>query len=474
MHQLMHPVSPFDATFLSLDSLPHAHFHIAVLALFRMPARSPVDYLQKLHTHLGRFAATSAPFNYRPLPQRGLARFQPTWEEVEAALDHHLRRAAVPWPGGELELGELISRLHATPLDMSRPLWELHLIEGLAGERFAIYFKVHHSIADGVSLMEMYTRWLTDTAGAALRPPPWAAARRKAAEVPPRRRAPPRKLVDRLSDLYARLGSGLAKAPPCILNGDITDRRYIATKSFALARFKALARAADGTINDIVLAACSGALRSYLARIDAVPEQSLIAMIPVAIERAPGQHNAVTAMGAMLATDVVDVRERVNAIQLALAEAKQRVHALSPAMIKAVSAIGSFVGPLIKDDSVMAKLPQVFNVAVSNVHGPDRPLYLNHAKLEAMYPASILATGQRLNITVVGYNNTMSFGLTACPDTLPHVQQLTGFLEDALRELERALLHRRTRRTGRDSRHPPPSAASRSQSPGLKRRSGPG
>jgi WS/DGAT/MGAT family acyltransferase len=439
-----------DTMFLQLEA-PDAPMHIGLLMTCRLPKRAGENYMQQLHAKLAKVHAENPPFNLRLAQRKGLGNRAPRWEiDEDVDLEYHLRHEALPWPGGQRELGLAISRLHSVPLERTRPLWECTLIEGLQPDRFALYLKLHHSLGDGVGLMNQIARALAETPnGASL--PPWAAP--DVSKVEPK----PTLAVDEdwqrfFQELLAAIrGTGpdrkkgaplIPRGPRCILNGDTTGRRRLATQDLSLARIKAIAKAADATVNDVVLAVCSGALRDYLRKIDRLPQDSLLVTVPVALTRAAGQEsgNSVASINATLATDLRSPWKRLLAIRDGMRARKEEFRTVPSALHRAINSIGM---------QVMMRLPKggnadpekcaFSNLTISNVPGPRQRLYFQGAEVEGLYPVSVLTGDHRLNVTVLSYRDHLFFGLLACPDTLPSVQFLATQLPVALAELEAAV-----------------------------------
>jgi WS/DGAT/MGAT family acyltransferase len=355
-----------------------------------------------------------------------------------------------------------VSRLHGHHVDFHRPPWEAHLVEGLDRGRWAMYVKMHHSLVDGFTAMRMLSH--------ALSPDPNEMDRPLFFQIPPPARAP-RPEADgglHFTDVLAAVREqyGAAKtavraikklidsarsgdhdfvtprqAPKSLLNAKISKSRRFATQRIETARIKALAKTSGGTVNDIVLAVCSGSLRRYLLEQNALPEAPLIAMVPVAVRAKDdtGGGNSVGAILASLATHVEDPAERLAEIIESTKNAKQMLQGMSKAAILQYSA-------LLTAPSMLQMIPQTaghvrptFNLVISNVPGPDHPLYFRGAQLEASYPMSIPLHGQALNITVNSYAGNMCFGFTGCRDTLPHLQHMAVFCGEAIQELEAAV-----------------------------------
>jgi WS/DGAT/MGAT family acyltransferase len=230
------------------------------------------------------------------------------------------------------------------------------------------------------------------------------------------------------------------KAPATMLNVHITGARRVAAQDWSLARIKAVARASDATLNDIVLAMCAGALRTYLLEADALPDESLTTMVPVSLrtdDSAGG--NAVGAVITSLATDIAEPSWRLDRIKQSMQIAKDTLSALTPLQRLALSAANMAPLPVVSALGGGEGWRPPFNLTISNVPGPKNDLYLNGARLQGIYPLSIPYHGQALNITLTSYGDNLGFGLTGCRRRVPHLQRLLTHLETSLLELERAV-----------------------------------
>jgi WS/DGAT/MGAT family acyltransferase len=378
-----------------------------------------------------------------------------------------VRRSALPSPGDERELGILVSRLHAGPIDFHRPPWEMHLIEGLEGGRFAFYVKVHHALVDGFTAMRILANALS-TDPQERRPLFFS--------IPPQRRPPPvapaadedttrsigfPELLAAVRGQYGATKSvahallnvvrssraevhdlvSPRQAPKCVLNARISRSRRFATAKLEISRLKAVARAANGTLNDVLLALSATSLRRYLLELDALPSEPLIAMLPVSVRTKDeeGGGNALGAILASLATTVEHPGARLAAIIESTTHAKQQLQGMSRAAILSYSALLTAPSMLQMIPGAAGRVKPTFNVVISNVPGPEQPLYFRGSRLEASYPMSIPVHGQALNITCNSYAGWMCFGFTGCRDTVPHLQRLAVYCGEALAELEAAV-----------------------------------
>jgi WS/DGAT/MGAT family acyltransferase len=452
--------SLMNASFLLMESRDRP-MHVATLLVYSLPAGAGADFVQQLVARLQRSTEFVAPFNLRlrnPVLKFGV----PMWvEDFDLDLEYHVRHSALPYPGGERELGVLVSRLHSNPMDFNRPLWEYHIIEGLERNRFAVYFKMHHALVDGLAGVHMLQRSMSLRRDDVDMPALWCAPREDG-ELPPASAAATRDAFDSLGGAVRSAGE-VAKAllelaqaahdaknparlpfqaPVSILNHRIRGARRFATQTYEFARIRLLAKQCDCTINDIVLALCSGALRRFLKELGALPGRSLTAGIPVAL-RAADDRDPSPAIGfviADLATNIANPQRRLAVIAASTRRAKALMQGLPRESIEKLSAALMAPYALQMVAGLEGRTRPVFNLTISNVPGPKEHLYFHGARLEAMYPVSIVTHGQALNITCYSYVDTLSFGFAGCRDTLPRMQRLAVYAGEALEELELALL----------------------------------
>lgn len=457
------PMSPTSSLFLLAETREHP-LHVGSLQLFRPPEGA------EAHDLTAMFEAAMTDAQVAPLFQkrarRSIATFgQWGWEvDEQFDLEHHVRKNALPRPARVRELLTLCSRLHSSLLDRHRPLWELHLIEGLDDGRFAVYFKAHHALVDGVAALRLLARMLTDDPDDRSVPPFWAPRPRRArgAGEPHLSDLPATAVREALSiagdvaglapalartvgrGLNERSGSISFSAPKTMFNVPVTGARRFAAQSWPIKRIRQVGKAGGATVNDVVLSMCSGALRTYLIEQDALPDVPLIAMVPVSLRgtgsgTADEGGNAVAVVMCNLGTHLRDPADRLAAVHRSMVEGKQSMEGLSNLQMLAMSAIGiSPLGiyPLLRLDG---KARPPFNLVISNVPGPRRPMYWNGARLDGLYPLSVVLDGQALNITVTSYSDRMAFGLTGCRRSVPHLQRLIGHLDAELAALEKAV-----------------------------------
>jgi diacylglycerol O-acyltransferase len=453
------PMSPADSVFLMVETRDHP-MHVGGLELFVPPEGADRNDVRQIFQQMIDVDDVAPLFRQRArrtLASAGLW----GWERDDAFdIEHHVRHTALPRPGRVLDLLALCSRLHGNLLDRHRPLWEATLIEGLADGRFAMYLKVHHAVADGVSALRLLERALSEDPDAREMPPPWAGqphpqpprarpegpdvggALRSALSVLGEAAGLPAALVKTVNRGIQELPAPLSfSAPRSMFNVPITGARRFAAQSWPIERIRRVGKAADATLNDVVLAMSSGALRNYLLGLDALPDSPLIAMVPVSLHADDRQREAGNAIGVVmcnLATHLTDPAARLATINASMADGKTALAGMSSLQIVAMSALGMSplaLAPLLHLEN---RLRPPFNLVISNVPGPRSPLYYNGARLDGLYPLSIPFDGQALNITCTSYSDELAFGLTGCRRSVPHLQRLLGHLEDELQLLEAA------------------------------------
>jgi diacylglycerol O-acyltransferase len=400
----------------------------------------------------------------------------PYWmDDPDFDIEFHCRELALPAPGNDRQLSEQVARLHARPLDRSRPLWELYLITGLSGGRAAIYSKIHHSAIDGVSGGDILTAvldpspegrdlpesevfvgerppdraWLLGRSAFALARQPLQAvrfAKDLARSIPV--------IANVVGPPLARLASkdnedllsapGL-RAPGTPFNAPVSAHRRWAFADLPLSEVKTLRSGSDLTVNDVVMTLCAGALRRWLELHEALPTSPLIAAVPVSVRTKDQKGtfgNKVSMMLAPLPTNVSDPVERLGDMHEAMRLAKDQHGAIPAGLLADVS---QFAMPALANQAwrLSAKLRLMervnpFNLIISNVPGPNVVLYFAGAKVLAYYPVSAVVNGQGLNITVMSYRGNLYFGLVACRQLVPDLDVMAGFLRDELDTLTAA------------------------------------
>ena len=459
-----------DAFFLIMESR-RTPMHVGGLNLFTLPKDADdASFLANLGDILRYDGELRRPFGEKlktgPLGIAGNILWE---EEDELDMEYHVRHSALPKPGRYRELFALVSRLHGTLLDRSRPLWEMHLIEGLQNRQFATYFKAHHCAIDGVGAMHLLSSMYSTNARTKVKDSPlsyeaYQAYKAKLEADHPRRVNPKEHEIRAVAEvLKEQLGStvNVAKAmrdtagiwlgrkskmvvpfhkiPNSALSTQLTGARRFVAQSWPFERVRAVGKAYDGTLNDAVLAMCAGALRKQLQDQRALPKQSLKAMAPVSV-RAAGDLDSSNAVGmvcADLATNVRDPAKRMRQIKESMDAAKEQLQQMSGREIQVYTAITQAPLLLTQITGLGSRFP-AFSTVVSNVPGPRERRYWNGARLDGMYPVSIPFDGGAVNFTVVSNFEKLDFGIVACRKSVPHVQRLIDYMEESLVELEDA------------------------------------
>jgi len=486
----MRQLSALDAQFLNVES-PTTFGHVGSLIVLdpstavmtaEAGAGEPwgmesVRQVLEPRMHLAR------PFRQR-LVEVPLALGRPYWvDDPDFDIEFHLRELALPAPGTHEQLGEQVARIHARPLDRTRPLWEAYVITGLEGGRSAFYSKIHHAAIDGVSGAEILETVLdvspepreVDASAEPFEPDGLPGVidlvgrgvASMAANPAELLRTVPRSLryVDRLpgaanfpvtrlfSEAATVVGQLLGHSPPEVesrelhaprtpLNGQITAHRRFAFGSVSLAEVKRVKNHFGLTVNDVVMALTTSALRRWLLDHDGLPSTALLAAVPVSIrseDESGSNGNQVSVMLAELPTHVSDPRERIEQVGASMRAAKRDFDALPASLLQDLSALvpTALSGLAARALFRLAAVPgTLFNLFVSNVPGPQLPLFVAGARVEGIYPVSAVTdiTGG-LNITLFSYDGALDFGLIACREMVPDVWNLIGYLHDALTEL---------------------------------------
>jgi len=461
-------IDPASAAFLLTEnrSMP---MHVGGLQLFEKPADAGPDYVREMYEQM-RDVSDIAPLFLRHPHRSVKTGGQLVWQpDLQFDVEHHARHSALPQPGRYRELFELCSRLHSTRLAWERPLWESHVIEGLADDRIAMYTKIHHSLVDGVSAMRLLQSVLTTDPDERGMLAPWASDSRPGRAKEPVKDTPASLPEVPVAALRSALGVAseaagmpgalvrtLAKGlknetsamsfytPRTIFNQSITGARRFAADDWPIERLRTIGKATGTTLNDVVMAMCAGAMRRYLLELDALPDAPMVAMVPVGLNAKQSQiassegGNAIGSIMVQLATDLADPADRLDRIHVSMRDGKEALSSMTATQILAMSALGqapAILGPLLRMQGIVRP---PYNLIISNVPGPRVPHYWNGAKLVGTYPLSIPINGMALNITCTSYDGQMCFGLTGCRRTVPHLQRLLTFLDDEVAALEKA------------------------------------
>ncbi|GAA3521299.1 wax ester/triacylglycerol synthase family O-acyltransferase [Aeromicrobium panaciterrae] len=461
----MDRLSGLDASFLYLESGAQLMHVCGVIVVD--PTTIPGGYdFQTFKKELSNRVEGIAMFNRKLKTVPGGIDF-PIWvTDDEFDIDRHVHRMAVPSPGGDRELSEVAGHLAGIPLDRSRPLWEMHVIEGLANGKIAIFSKMHHASVDGVSGSNMISYLcslepdappLDSSAAEHQRAPsdleligrgvlatvtkPWQIVRLAAPTT--------RTLVE--TGRRARKGTAMAApltAPRTSFNGTITGHRSIAYTDVSLDTIKDIKHAVPGaTVNDVVLALSGGALRRYLQERGELPQSSLLASVPVSVrsESKRAGRNQVSSIFCRLGTDIEDPLERITGMSTANANAKDH-HKAVPA--DTLQEWAEFAAPrtfglavrMVSDLRLAEKAPVIHNLVISNVPGPPVPLYFVGSRIDALYPLGPVFHGAGLNITVMSNNGQMHIGAIACAELMPRPWDLIDQFPIELEAMSKAVL----------------------------------
>ena len=450
----MRKLSMMDNGFLQAESR-EAPFHVGGLQIFKLPKGAKrKEFYQKVMDNLGELAAVTPPFNQRlhvPPLNLGL----PSWiEDKNFDLEYHLRHSALPHPGAMEQLKTLVSRLHGTLLERTRPLWEFHLIEGLEGGRFALYFKIHHAYIDGVGGMNMMKAVLSDSPDAQITPLGHGSGQDEDADSSQSKSrggaTSLSKIIPEIANAFFGMGRKALSlkssdsalwytAPRTILNGLIAGQRRVAIQSFSLEEFKQVGHALGTPLNDVVLSICAGALRRYLLDRDALPGRSLNACLPVSVrpkDDTGKSGNVFATMMCSLGTHIEDPLERIRFVNRSTSEGKKEYARMSEKSILGISMIAG--APLVAGQMlrIADKMPLAFNLIISNVPGSRKTLYVNGARMEAFYALSLLYNMQALTIVATSYVDSLDFCMVACRKTMPDLDKMMDYLIDEFDNLK--------------------------------------
>lgn len=446
-----------DSLFLLLENAKQP-MHVAGMCVFELPYDHDGRFFDELFGQIDTEALPNFPFNQ--ILHRGVM-----WRDAQTFHIHHHYHYHRLETGQMSEALTIISRLHEKRLDRSHPLWELHILDNLAPERdggperFVLYLKIHHTLMDGVAAMRLFQRSLSYQPDEHLSRPLWLRdIRHKKSSFSTEKKSwidrlkgqiqsvPP--VVAELSQDFQKTQNlpspsteavdfiSSLKAPPSMLNQRIGTSRHLSVIALEKSRFVGVAKKLSVSTNDMILAVCAQALREYLLSQDALPSAPLIAFVPTSLRKnntAIG--NQISFVPTNLGTHSADPLHRLQLIHQSMQAAKARIGRMTQSQfINYTAAHYAWAG--INLATRLHPKKQAFNLIISNIPGDDAPLYLNGARLQAAYPASVLLDGQALNISFANYQDRIDFGITACQSTLPNIQSLTTLIAGALDDYE--------------------------------------
>jgi len=447
-----------DELFLHLEG-SNTHMHVGGIAIFEGPAPDYEEVVDMIGARLDmvprfRQKLAAVPF--------GLGR--PVWiDDPHFNLEYHVRQTALPHPGDTQRLKRLVARVMSQQLDRSKPLWEMWVVEGLQGDRFALISKTHHCIIDGISGADIMSVLLdfapetTEIAVSPWRPAPEPTQDELLADALRERLTSPaeiaRSLQSMLMDpgripgrvaeglqaLGAFIGGGFA-APPSSLNQLIGPHRRFETVLASLEDFKRIKNCLGGTVNDVVLAVCAGGLRRLLAsRGDNVDDVELRAMVPVSVRTESDRGalgNKVASLWAALPIYEADPVERLQIVHEEMKDLKRSGQAVGAQIL---TAFGEYAPPtILAQASRLVARQRAFNLVITNVPGPQFPLYTLGRKMEEVYPVLPLSDNTTVGIALFSYNGTIGFGLLGDYDTAPDLAELAEGIEKSVAELLQA------------------------------------
>ncbi len=501
----MHRFTGLDGAFLALES-PTTHLHIMGAMVFDPSALPGGLDFARIRSLVAERLPLVPPFRMRMVAVPFGLQHPTLVDDPEFDLDYHVRRTCLPSPGGRCELTSLVADLASHPLDRSRPLWELHVVEGLEGGCIGLVSKVHHAIVDGVSGAEVLGAFVdlspdptpldlvgatsdgasrgrvsrSDQASGSMSGAGAADPSGTGSDGSPRADAwSPPGLPGELERIRASLGAlpgqvdsvartivrtvrtartlasrggdmGNAptptpfQAPRTSINGAISAHRRVAFADLPLTQIHRVADTFGGSVNDVVLAAAAGALRNYFAGRAEEPESSLVALVPVSVRTEAERGdlgNRVSAVLVSLATGVADPVARLRRIREGTASAKEQDRSVGADVYSAWAdaaspVVATRLSRLVTNLRVFDHVAPPFNLIVSNVPGPDLPIFLAGARMTSLHPIGPIIEGVGVNVTVFSYLDSVHVGIQACWDLVPDVDVLARAMEEALVELD--------------------------------------
>jgi WS/DGAT/MGAT family acyltransferase len=478
----MDRLSGLDASFLYFETPAHL-MHVCGLLVLDTSTMPEKYTFESLRDALRNRLQNNPAFR-RKLHDHLLNLDHPVWvHDEDFDIEHHVRRIAVPAPGGPQQVAEVCGDIAGQPLDRSRPLWEFWVLEGLADGRVAVMTKMHHATVDGVSGASLVSELCSLEPDA----PPIVSAE----HGPPARRPRDAEIildglvhfakrplrfarvlpdtVGVLPDWVQRARRGAAMpapftAPRTSFNGTVTGHRAVAFTRLDLDDVKEVKNTFGCTVNDVVLALCSGALRKYLGDRGELPDSSLVAMVPVSVhgKTKRGGTNKVSGMFSSLQSDIADPVDRLAAIAAQNRIAKDHHQTLSASLLQdwAQFAAPNTFALAVRVYSRLRladRHPVVHNLVVSNVPGPPMPIYFLGARIVGFYPFGPVFHGAGLNITVLSNDGHLDIGIIACRELAPQLWQLADDMPIALDELVSAARAQSGPKPARKPRHKQPA-----------------
>lgn len=458
----MKHLSGLDATFLHLET-PEMPMHVGSLNVLDLPKGYAGDFYEDAKKFMASRIHLADVFT-RKLALMPFDMTNPVWvEDNDIDLDYHVRHITLPKPGTNRQLQQYVARLHSSLIDRSRPMWEFYIIDGLKSGQVALYTKVHHAGIDGQAGVEVGKAIFDlEPTGRVVKPPRsrprgnnYQLGMAELATAALRNTAQQYVKLFKMAPAIARAISGIARpdekaaekdaaaapkkfnlfAPRTSLNVSITNQRTFAGRTISLAETKYIAKHFGVSLNDVVLATVSGALRHYLADNNELPAKPLVAGVPVSLREAGDDtaNNQASMILVSLASDITDPVQRLKAINASSTSSKSTMNRFKAVILDdfptfaapwLVSGIASMVGR----SGIVNLLPPAANVAISNVAGAPFPMYFAGALVTCYYPVSIASHGTALNVTVQSYNGRMDYGLIACRRAVPDITEIGDYM----------------------------------------------
>lgn len=458
----MKHLSGLDATFLHFET-PEMPMHVGSLNVLELPKGYKGDFYEDAKAFMASRIHLADVFT-RKLALMPFDLSNPVWvDDDDIDIDYHVRHITLPKPGTNRQLQQYVARLHSSLIDRSRPMWEFYIIDGLQSGDVALYTKVHHAGIDGQAGVEVGKAIFDlEPTGRVVKPPrdkprrsgyqlgmaelATAALRNTAAQYVKLYKMLPAlgkalsSLATPSTDAAPADAKALAKrfdmtAPRTPFNVSITNQRSFAGRTIPLAETKAIAKHFGVTLNDVVMATVSGALRSYLKDSNELPDKSLVAGVPVSLREAGDDtaNNQASMILVSLASDIKDPLERLKAIHKSSTQSKSTMNKFKAVVLDDFPMFGapwlmSGVASMVGRSGLVNVLPPMANVAISNVAGAPFPMYFAGALVTCYYPVSIASQGMALNVTVQSYNGRMDYGLIACRRAVPDITEIGDYM----------------------------------------------
>ena len=448
-----------DMGFLYCETVSRPN-HVAGIQIFDMPRNYKGDYIQDLYQQLMQSNHVEPPFSDKLYTAySGLMYWQ---KDDNVDLEYHVREVMLPPPGSHEQLMEYVEHAHSNLLDRNRPLWEFHLISGLANNQFAVYLKMHHAFTDGAKANNMIRSYLSQQPDKPLQAPWSLSGFSEKADTAASNTSLIRKLAKQGGSIYKQvraipsivgLGTKLLLQGAKVYKANIPTpftaprtpfsispkrARRATTATLPLSRIKNIGKMAGTTVNDVVVCICDIALQRYLDDLNFKLKQPLVAQIPVSLREKNDvtSNNRIAITMVKLGDNSAAPLTRLMAIKESCDKLKQEARLLSNEALTSYTLASQGLAVISEALKLESVLPPVGNVLISNVPGPRQPMYMMGAKLQACYPLSALPPGMSLNITLYSYLDQLNVGLIACRASLPDLSKISAYMEAAFNELE--------------------------------------